>query len=397
MVFTEITNQDIRLHGYYVHLLKSCMKIKQIYLLLLCGVVLGSCSKEDDSPKEAIAIEIPDFRLIGEDLDNIYQFKYDASLQQGIQVNLTESLGVDPLYIALRQVSDVISFYSFSSGNFSVIQQNVETGQSSTYPDFYSISDERSIIWGTNSEDALFLGYFSPQGSKNYGLRTLNPITQEISEVSVAFNVEQVFDPVYHRQRLILSYLDGVGNYQVGIFNTETGAIIQSMFFGSNIPSILIDEMGDLGVIVGKGNNNFTYEVYDIETLNPIMETDFTLNRYLPPGPLQGAIFGDVLYYTNFLAQPSAVPYGPAYYDFVLDENNVIDIVSIVQQLEQTTQFTVDVTAMRYLETADVFIIGYVNVNTANSVEGGVLIISKEGTIIDRVEVPFAPTYIIKS
>jgi hypothetical protein len=87
MVFTEITYQDIRLHGYYVHLLKSCMKIKQIYWLLLCVVVLGSCSKEDDSPKQAIAIEIPDFRLIGEDLDNIYQFKISINLSTMLHYN----------------------------------------------------------------------------------------------------------------------------------------------------------------------------------------------------------------------------------------------------------------------------------------------------------------------
>jgi len=373
------------------------MKITQIYWLILCGIVLSSCSKEATSTNEAVEIEIPNFKVIGEDLDNIYQFSYDASLKQGIQVNLTESLGVDPLYIELRQVSDVISFYSFSSGSFSVILQNVATGQSTTYPDFYTVNDERSIIWGTNSEDALFLGYFSPQGSKNFGLRTLNPGTQESSDLSIAFNVQQVFDPVYYRQRLFVSYQDEVGKYQVGIFNTETKAILQTFDFGNDVPSILIDDMGDIGIIIGKGNNNFTYQVYDLETLSPIIETDFTFNKYLAPGPLQGAIFGDVLYYTNFLAQPSAVPFGPAYYDFVLNENRVIDIVSIVQQVEQATQFTVDVTAMRYLEKAGVFLMGYVNVNTANSVEGGILIISKEGVLIDRVEVPFAPTYIIKS
>jgi hypothetical protein len=154
--------------------------------------------------------------------------------------------------------------------------------------------------------------------------------------------------------------------------------------------------MGDIGIIVGKGNTNFTYQVYDIESLSLIIETDFTLNKFLPPGPLKGAVFNDVLYYTNFLAQPSSVPFGPAFYDFVLAENKVIDIVSIVQQVEQETQFTVDVTAMRYLESAGVFLMGYVNVNTATSVEGGILFISKEGVLLDRVEVPFAPTYIIK-
>jgi len=234
------------------------MKITQIYWLILCGIVLSSCSKEATSPNEAVEIDIPDFKLIGEDLDNIYQFSYDATLKQGVQVNLTESLGVDPLYLTLRQVSDVISFYSFSSGNFSVIQQNVETGQSTTYPNFYTVNDERSIIWGTNSENVLFLGYYSPQGSKNFGLRSLNPGTQESSDLSIAINVQQVFDPIYFRQRLIVGYQDGVGKYQAAIFNTETKAILQTFDFGSNVPSILIDDIGNIGIIVGKGKTNST-------------------------------------------------------------------------------------------------------------------------------------------
>ena len=90
------------------------------------------------------------------------------------------------------------------------------------------------------------------------------------------------------------------------------------------------------------------------------------------------------------------MPFGPAFYDFVKDENVVIDILSIVQEVEAATQFTVNLTALRYFEEEEVFLMGYANAFTPNGIKGGVLVISREGNLLERIEVPFAPTYFVK-
>lgn len=373
------------------------MKFIKTLGILLFVILLISCSKDGVSDKEEENVTIPDFKLIGEDAQYIYQYTYKGSLSQGTQINLTQSLGVPPNYLTIRQVSEVLSFYSFSSGSFSVLQQNVATGQSNAYPNFYSISDERSIIWGTNSEDLLFLGYFSPIGSNNFGLRTIDPVTGQSTDISIALNIDKAYDPLYYQQRLILSYRGADDNYYITVFNTETRTIMQTFDLNSDIPNILIDELGNLGIISGKENNTFAYQVYDIESLILINEVYFSLNKYLAPGPLKGSIYENTLYYSNFYAQPSSVPFGPAYFDFVLDNNVVIDMISIVRQVEEETQFSIDLTAMQYIASAEVFVMGYGNIDNANTIVGGILIIAKDGTLLERIEVPFAPTYFIKS
>ncbi len=372
------------------------MKFIKALGVLFFVAFLFSCSKDGVSDKEAENITIPDFIVIGEDAENIYQYSYKGSLSQGSQINLTEALGLSPTYLTLRQVFEVLSFYSISFGNFSVLQQNVVTGQSNAYPDFYSNTDERYIIWGTNSEDLLFLGYFSPIGSNNFGVRTIDPETGDSSDLSIASNVDKVYDPLYYRQRLILSYRGTDDNYHVIVFNTETRSIIQTFDLNSDIPNILIDELGNLGIISGKANNSFGYQVYDIESLILINEVNFNLNKFLTPGPLKGSIYENTLYYSNFYAQPSAVPFGPAYFDFVLDKNVVIDMISIVRQVEEETQFSIDLTAMHYIASDEVFVMGYGYIDNANTIVGGILIIAKDGTLLERIEVPFAPTYFIK-
>ena len=379
-----------------VFLRKNRMKYSRMMGFCLLVFITVSCSRDSSPGIVEEQVNIPDFKLIGEDAGNIFQYTYTASSESGLETNLTQSLGVDPFYIELRQVSEVVSFYSFSSDNFSIIQQNTITGQSTSYPNFYTVSDERSITWGANSENLLFLGYYSPRGSRDFGLRTIDPIDGSFTDLSLDLNIQQAFDPLYFRERLFITYRDEAGDYKLVVFNTETRSVILTFDYGSGIPNILIDEFGNAGILVGLGNSNFVYQVLDIETLDEISTASFMLDQFLPAGPLQGSVFGSTLFYTNFYAQPASVPYGPAYYDFDTDENFVVDMIGIVQQVEMEAQFTVTLTALRYYEEADVFLMGYANASSQTELNGGVLVISKTGLLLDRIELPFVPTYFIK-
>lgn len=193
-----------------------------------------------------------------------------------------------------------------------------------------------------------------------------------------------------------MTYKDVAGGYKIAIFNTETRSIMLTLDYGDGIPNVLIDDEGNLGVVIGTGNSNFVYQVYDFETLVLQNESTFSLEEFLPPGPLQGAVYDSTLFYLNSLAQPSAVSFGPAYFDFENNTDFVIDILGIVQQVESETQYNITLTAMRFSKEAKVFLIGYANANLSSGIEGGVLVISKKGALLERIEVPFVPTYFIK-
>jgi hypothetical protein len=372
------------------------MRFKLILGFCLFNLFLVSCSKDTSQGGEEVSVIIPDFRLIGEDAESIYQYSYNASAESGGQINLTQSLGLDPLYLTLRQVDEEVSFFSFDSGSFTLTKQNTITGQSSILPDFYTVSDERSITWGTNSEDLVFLGYYSPRGGSDFGIRTLDPTDGSFTDLPVAQGVQQVYDPLYFRERLLLAFREEAGAYKVVIFNTETRSVMLTLDYGSGIPSILIDENGNIGILIGTGNSNFVYQVLDIETLDQEGESAFILDEFLPPGTLQGEVYGSTLFYTNYFAQPTSVPFGPAYFNFATNENFEIDVLGIVQEVEAETQLTVVLTAQRYYKDADVFLMGYANSGSQSEVAGGVLVISKTGQLIRRIELPFVPTYFVK-
>ncbi|NER09812.1 hypothetical protein SAMN06265375_101669 [Muriicola jejuensis] len=368
------------------------------HFLGFCLILLAfnSCSKDSAPGIEQEEVILPDFRLIGEDASSVYQYSYDGSSQTGVEANLTQNLGVDPLYLTLRQVGEVVSFYSFASNRFSLIQLNSLTGQSAAFPDFYTVSDERAITWGANSEDLIFLGYYSPKGSRDFGLRTLDPTDGSFTDLPIALNIQQAYAPLYHRQRLMFTYRDGSGAYKIGIFNTESRTLMVTLDFNSGIPNILIDDLGNIGIMIGLGNSQFVYQVLDIETLDLLSETPFTLEVFLPPGPLQGSVFGSTLFYTNFLAQPSEVPFGPAYFNFETNTNFMIDIIEIIRQVEDETGTEVEPTAIRYYEETETFLVGYAHADLREEVEGGVLVISKTGLLQERIALPFVPTFFIR-
>lgn len=355
-----------------------------------------SCSKDSTPGSEEERVVLPDFRLIGENAEGVYQYTYDSSTESGAEVNLTPTLGVRPGYLTLRQVDEVVSFYSFSTGNFSLLQQNTSTGQSASYPNFYSVSDERSIIWGANSEDLIFLGYYSPWGSRNFGIRILDPFDASFMDLPLETDIQQAFDPLYYRQRLLITYRAGNGAYKLAIFNTETREVIQALDFGTGIPNVLIDGEGNIGILLGLGNAQFIYRTLDFETLEQISESNLTLNEFFPAGPLQGSVYGTTLYYTNFLVQPSVVPFGPAHFDLAKSENVEIDIIRIIQEVEAEMEINIDLTTLRYFDYGEVFLVGYARVSADTSREGGVLGISKTGQLQDRIVLPFVPTYFLR-
>ncbi len=371
------------------------MKPRVFFWSFLIYLVVFSCSKDDGQLPPKASLKSPDFTLLAQDFDNLYQYSHNGATKEGSTVNLTEESGLGTQFLTLRQVNNLLTFYRFSSGSFTAIQRNVATGQNKLFENFYAISTEQSVIWGTNSESKFFMGYYSPRGSTNLGIRIIDPSTDENVDLSLDFNVKNVYQPLYFNKRLLIPYLDGRSDYKIAVLNTVTNTVIKTLDFGDAIPSILIDDLGDVGVITGSNGNQYGYTTYDFGTFEIKTTENFSVNRFFSPGPLEADVIDGTLYYLNFYAQPSLVEFGPAVYDFKKSENNIIDMISIVQQVQNEMQTTINLSAFGYVENAEVFIVGYATQDTAG-LEGGVLLISTEGELLSNIILPFAPTYIVQ-
>jgi hypothetical protein len=183
-------------------------RILGAFCLLIFSTFFLGCTNDDIKPEMASDDQMPDYTVIGQNFQSVYQYDYDGSLDEGELFNLTQESNINREYLTLRQVSQVLTFFSFAAGSFSAIQRNYVTGESTFLNEFYTVSNERSVTWGASSENKLFLGFFSPEGSTNYGIRTIDLATDQEVDLNIEFNVNDVFEPLYSDGRLLITYLD---------------------------------------------------------------------------------------------------------------------------------------------------------------------------------------------
>lgn len=371
------------------------MKLKTAWFPVFALLLLG-CSKDDQPVTETgMPSQVPDFIVLGEDVSNLYQYTYSAGNDTAELVNLSQENNLGGNFITLRQVGEVLTFYTFSSGSFSAVQRNVRTGESRELPNFYTTDGNRSVVWGTNSDTSIFLGYYSPPTTSDFGIQTLDISSGSSTDLPLAFDVDNVYEPLFHKDLLLVPYADARGTHTVVVIDAVTSTIRRTLVFGPAIPSFYIEASGNIAIITRTNDTSYTHSLYDFNTLELLETEDFSVNRFFAPGPLEAKRVNGKLYYANFYAQPSPVSFGPAVYDFNTGENRVIDMIGIVQQLQETTGATISLTAFGYEASGNSFLIGYTRDYSNGAFEGGIMVISPAGDLLRTLETPFIPIYFV--
>jgi hypothetical protein len=368
-----------------------------IFWSVFLGLLIWGCSNEDTIEQEQIDEQsLPDFQCIGEDFESIFLYNYDAGLESGSSVNLTQEDNLDRFYIALKQVSEVLSFFSFFEGDFSLLQKNVQDSSVSTFENFITESAERSVIWGANSENQVLIGYYSPRGSGKFGVRVLDAVTGTFVDTPLASNVFDTQEPLYFNQRLFASYLDNNDQYHLIVFNTVDFSIVTSFDFVDQTPSFLIDETGNFVLFLGD-NGVFRKEVYSVANMDLLRSDSFTINEFFQPGPMNAYLAEDKLYYQSALVQPAPIILTPAIYDFSNNQNQILDILSLRETVIEQIGRDINPTAFGFNAEKRFFFRGFAKVTTDTSFDGGIMVISEDGSLIEILELPFVPTYFIKN
>jgi hypothetical protein len=368
------------------------ISIKGIFALVIFTFL--SCSKDD--AVEAVTLSEPEFDiiLVGEDAERVYQFDYNTVNNIEEQSDLTQELGLGSSYLTLRQEGDLLSFYIFSSGNFSLIQKNVATGASSLEANFYLDSNERSILWGTNDIKNIYLGFFSPQGTSNFGVLTIDIESGSQAELIIEDGIQKSYQPIYNQGRLLLTYRDSSDNYKVAVLDTATNTIMKRLEFGPLVPNIFINDMGDVVILKSNEGEDYSYAIYDADTFESTTEVIFSLTRYFEPGNLTARLVEQKLFYYSFYTQPAEVLFRPASFDFSTNTETLVDMEGIVNQIERNGK-NIQLISQGIDEKSSSYLVGYANLNDSSKLDGGMLIISFEGELIKNVELPFVPTYFL--
>ena len=378
---------------------KEFMNPKTLLVSLIIALLFWHCSDDNIGVLETemeTSGETPDFRLIAEDETSIFLYTYDSDSDEGESVNLTLEDNVDRFYISLRQLAEELSFFSLINGSFSLFQKNLSDQSTTAFEDFLMISSERSVIWGTVSENQILMANYNPPGSGQLGIRSLDMNTGVFADTPLATNVADTGNPLYYRQRLFIDYLDNNDRYNMVVMDTENLELLASFAFENSIPSFLIDDSGDF-VLLSGDQGNFRREVYDVASLDLIEESSFSLEQVLSPGPLDGYLVNERLYYQYILTQPSNVATAPAFFDFTTAESQIVDISMIRDEVIDELGFTITLTAFGFDELSRTYLMGYGASLASESYDGGVIVIDENGDRINVIELPFVPTYFIKN
>lgn len=377
----------------FKNILKSSLSNSFISFGLCLITLLISCSREDaDNPTVDEPINLT---LIGEDLDKVYQYDYNSITDEGNQIDLSSELGITNYYLTLRQLDNEIFFFTYTNGAISLYQKNLMTSGVTSYPEFYNITSERSLIWGLSNETSVYFGLYKPFGSTNLALHIVSLETLEGFDISLEFGIKQLYQPLYHNGKLIITYRTGDENYKVVVFDTISNNMVKTFEFGTSNPSILITENGELAIFTQMESENTVLELYDLESLLRTFRRELQFDKPFSTGPINGTIQGNKLYYEYSYPQPFSLVKGPAIFDIESGNNTVLDLLVIIKKLKNEQGLDVQPIIGQYLSNQNVFAISYVLPSGEITEPGGFLLIDTEGKLIAQKNLSFVPTYFV--
>ena len=368
------------------------MKLKILLWAFLALNIIG-CSTDDDAIEELTQKITANYTVIGADEDRVYEFSYNGTTNIASTIDLTSEIGISPNFITFRQQDDVISFYSFSEGTFTLNQKNVETGTTSNFERFYSIEDTRSIVWGIDNETNVFFGYFSGMGTRDIAILDINLTNSESVDTTVAFGVDQLFQPIQHYGKLFLTFRDDLGNHKLTYYDIQLKRIGPSIDFGTTPISIFIDD--DENVVVVKNEQNPSLEIYDSNSLTLLKMFQLDFAASFSTGPISNTVLSEEkLYYSFNFSQPSRFTIGPAVYDLVEQDNKVFDFVSIASAVENELGNSIVIIDVSFSVSQRIFLVTYRSLS--DTITGGVIQISTDGELLTNTTMPFFPVFTLK-
>ncbi|MEM8764590.1 MAG: hypothetical protein AAGD88_12300 [Bacteroidota bacterium] len=370
------------------------MKSK-IHLWICLSFLFLGCSNDDNNSETGNSVFPASFTVIGEDQSQVYQFTSQNGSQMGSSSSLTEQLGVPSNYLTIRQNDEYLSFYTFSEDSFSLFRWNVDQSVGETFDSFYTVSTQRSIAWGIDLDDVVLFGYFGPFTARNLFLQRVDLVEDSLRDIPIEDNVMLSFQPLLHNQKLYLSFRDMQGNNKLVLYDEANDRLSQVLDFGTAPFSFLVAENDEIAVIQNLPSPTMGF--YNGEDLTLIEEVALQRNFPLEMGPIQNAsIFENRFYYNFVYPQPAILPEGPAVYDLQTGEHGLIDLAGILSEVETEVGQNIEVTTQRFDEVSRVFLVGFA-ATSSNTISGGVVQISEDGTRFEIFEFPFFPTYFVRN
>ena len=370
------------------------MKSKILFGILF-GYLMVACSSDDEgTTSEPIPPSPTSFIAIGENDTQVLQYSYDAEANAGMSTNLTETVGLPIGYLAIRQNDEVVSFYTFFQGAFNLYQWDTQQLQGMVFEQFYELTDERSVAWGTDLGNNVLFGYFGPFTARDLALQRVSLLGDVGTDVTIESSVASTSRPLTANERVYISYVDSEQDHKLVVYDWTTEELSVILNFGKQPFSFFVTENDEVAVL--KNEVPPVMELYDAANLDFLNRMTLSTNLRFDSGPVNDVVLLDNKVYYNFtFAQPSTLTSGPAIYDLDSGDNVVFPLDNIVDEVEQQVEQSIGITTQVYDKVNNVFLVGFGALDATN--RGGVFQLSEAGELIEVFEFPFTPTYLVRN
>ena len=358
-----------------------------MYTLVLCVVLLCSCSDKDDAILGVeTTTEFPDFSFFNfSSTTELFQYQFTAFDQMGRFSDIAALEGISPAIQRVEIAGDVMGLYS---GNM-VWLKNVRTGSVVSGMNFFEESDTEFRSWTINSEQEVFSGYNDSNALDNLRLRVISLNTGVVSDLQIGA-LSQNSIPAYRNDRLAFyenqtAVSDGQQATLVVIDTDEVEMLDLKVLSGVHIFGLVFGNDNDFYTFL----SNNTYVRYDATTFTQLETGPSSFNRFLD-GSEQ--VIDGKLYYTFMQSEPAVVPDFPAVYDIASQETTFVEITPALNTLASENGWTdLQRTTFNYVASLDAWLIGYRYLDTGGNEVGGVAKFSVDGDIQINLEVEYFP------
>ena len=358
-----------------------------IYTLMLCTVLLYSCSDTDDVITSVdTSTEFPDFSFFNFSEDTeLFQYQFTAFDQMGSFSDVAALDGISPNIQRVEIAGDVAGLYA---GNM-VWLKNVRTGGVVSGMNFFDESDTEFRSWTLNSEQEVFSGYNDSNALDNFRLRVISLNTGVVSDLQIGA-LSQNSIPVYRNDRLVFyeNQTSSSGGQQstLVVVNTDDAEMLNlEVLAGVHVFGLVFGDANDFYAFL----SNNTYVRYDATTFTQLETGPSSFNRFLE-GSEQ--VVNGKLYYTFMQSEPAVVEDFPSIYDIASQETTFVDITPELTSLADENEWTGVVrTTFTYVANLEAWLIGYRYLDTVGNEVGGIAKFSNEGELLINLEVDYFP------
>lgn len=358
-----------------------------IYTLVLCTVLLYSCSDTDDTVVDAAATtEFPDFSFLNFSTSgSVLQYQFDVSTQTGSFSDIAALDGVGPAIERVYEFGDVAGMYA---GN-QVWLKNMRTGSVVNGMNFFSESDTEFRDWTINSESIVFSGFHDSINFDNFIVRVINLNTNVISNIPVG-TIGQTVEAVFHQDYLVF-YRNGLsenGTIQTKlvVVNTSTMESLGiQLFENKNIIGSVFGEQNDVFVFY----NDETYTRFDLASFTALNSGDSSLQVLLNGTEI---VDDSKIFYVRAFPEPTVLDPLPAIYDITLQEETILDVTPALEMLASENGWTnLARTTIDYAVSVNSWLIGYTYTDSNGVTKGGIAKFSNDVELLANLEVTDFP------